>query len=75
MCSVIILLIKCFSVIRPAVVIEVDTVSDADAETIKEAVEKALLEAVSDGTVGILNVDPDSVALMQPHVEETPNGW
>ena len=55
-------------------VIEVDTLSEEDPEAIKEAVEKALSESVSDGTVGNLKVDPDSVAVMQSQVEETPNG-
>ena len=55
-------------------VVEIDTVSGEDPQSIKEAVEKALSEATSDGTVGNLEVDPASVAVMQPHVKETANG-
>ena len=55
-------------------VIEVDTLSDEDPETIKEAVQKALSEALSDGTVGNLKADPDSIAVLQPQVKESLNG-
>ena len=54
-------------------IVEIDTASDADPETIKEAVESALSKAVSDGSVGNLKVDPDSVAVMQPQIKETEN--
>ena len=51
-----------------------DTVSDEDPEIIKEAVEKALSKATSDGSVGNLEIDAGSVAVMEPHVEDTGNG-
>ena len=63
-----------FFCIRPAVVIEVDTLSDENPESVRDAVEKALSAAASDGIVGNLEVDSDSVAVMEPHVEKTPSG-
>ena len=57
--------------ISPVVVVEIDTVSDEDPESIKAAVEEALSEALSDNIVGNLNVDPDSATVDEPHVPET----
>ena len=53
---------------------KVDTVSDEDPESIKTAVQEALSEAVSDGAVGKLNVDPDSVSVEEPQVREEEKG-
>ena len=62
----------CLSYISPTVVVEVD--AHEDPENIKAAVEKALFEALNDGIVGNLNVDPDSVSVEDPHTNEADKG-
>ena len=54
--------------------VKIDTLSDEDPENVKASVEEALSEAVSDGTVGNLNVEPHSINVKEPHVEEAKKG-
>ena len=58
----------------PTVVVEIDMLSDEDPASIKAAIQEAMSEAVSDGTVGNLNVDPDSVSVEEPQTHEAEKG-
>ena len=53
---------------------EIDTASDEHPDVIHASIEKALAEAVGDGTVGNLKVDPDSVNVMEPKVRKAHQG-
>ena len=54
--------------------VEVDTVSDENPESIKASVEEALSEAFSDNIVGNLNVDPNSAIVQEPNAPGTETG-
>ena len=50
----------------PSVILEVKTKSDEDSTDIEAAIDRALSEAVSDGKLGNLDAEEDSVSVEAP---------
>ena len=59
----------------PTIEVDVNTLSSDDPEDIKAAVDEALSEAVSDGKVGNVEIQPNSLNIEEPQRHKGMDVW